>query len=286
MATAPDPAPHVALDASGWVGTVSDIGRRHHRNEDAVAIYAEPVPGSFAAMVVCDGVSTSTDSHLASQAAVGAAIQVLAAAFTDDNIEDGTDDDGTDAWLGVAERALAQSVLAADEAASEVADPDDPTPPSCTFAGALICDGFVIGGNVGDSRVYWLPDSDPAGAAQLGADDSMATELALRGVPIAQAEASPNAHAITRWLGRESPDMLTPRAAHLAASEPGWVVVCSDGLWNYCSAAADQWDLLQRTRAMAGESPVAIAEGLVAFANSQGGADNISVALARVIPAD
>lgn len=276
MATAADPAPHVALDASGWVGAVSDIGRRHHRNEDAVAIFADAVPGSFAAMVVCDGVSTSTDSHLASQAAVGAAIRVLAAA---------ADDDDADAWLEVAERALAQSVLAADRAASDVAEPDDPTPPSCTFAGALICDGFVIGGNVGDSRVYWLPDSDPADAAQLGEDDSMATELALHGVPIAQAEASPNAHAITRWLGRESPDMLTPRAAHLAATEPGWVVVCSDGLWNYCSAAADQWDLLQRTRAMAGESPVAIAEGLVAFANSQGGADNISVALARVIPA-
>ncbi|HNM96916.1 MAG TPA: hypothetical protein PKK40_03115, partial [Marmoricola sp.] len=59
-------------------------------------------------------------------------------------------------------------------------------------------------------------------------------------------------------------------------------LICSDGLWNYASAAA-----ALRTQAdAAGLSPTAdplvVADALVAWANGQGGHDNITVALARV----
>ena len=45
-----------------------DRGVRHHRNEDATATAADPAPGSRAVLVVCDGVSTSIDSDVASLA--------------------------------------------------------------------------------------------------------------------------------------------------------------------------------------------------------------------------
>jgi len=88
------------------------------------------------------------------------------------------------------------------------------------------------------------------------------------------------------------------------------VLVCSDGLWNYCSEAEDLAALVRRCAAVRSPSlapagtasgvtaaepdpepdpvaspvadPLALAEELVAWANAQGGHDNITVALARV----
>ena len=59
-------------------------------------------------------------------------------------------------------------------------------------------------------------------------------------------------------------------------------MVCSDGLWNYCSEAEDLRSLLRERRPGSGHEPVALAQALVDFANEQGGRDNITVALARL----
>ena len=75
----------------------------------------------------------------------------------------------------------------------------------------------------------------------------------------------------------------TPRQADLA--EDGWLLVCSDGLWNYCSDAADLQRLVHETVARLGATghhPPALAQALTDFANESGGIDNITVALARV----
>ena len=61
---------------------------------------------------------------------------------------------------------------------------------------------------------------------------------------------------------------------------PGWLLVCSDGLWNYASEpdrarGADRARRAPPTRSRSRWH-------LVAFANAQGGQDNITVALARV----
>ena len=68
--------------------------------------------------------------------------------------------------------------------------------------------------------------------------------------------------------------------------EPGWLMLCSDGLWNYCSAAEDLGALVSRTSGAspAAIEPLALAGALVDWANAQGGQDNISVALARIHP--
>ena len=63
------------------------------------------------------------------------------------------------------------------------------------------------------------------------------------------------------------------------------MLVCSDGLWNYCSEAADLSALFRQTAQETGSQPVALAGALVDWANAQGGRDNISVALARYDPA-
>lgn len=272
---AEDPRNHVVLSPHPWVAGQSDIGRRHHRNEDSIALAASEEVGARAVLVVCDGVSTSTESQLASQAASVAAMERLSQPMPRSDVP-------VESWLETAAQAFAEAAQAGSSAAGATAVEDDPTPPSCTMAAAVVEDNLIVGGNVGDSRVYWIPAAGPERAVQLGQDDSMANELIRRGVPRENAENAPNAHAITRWLGRTAPADVTPRLAHLLAEEPGWLIVCSDGLWNYCSAPADLWDLVQRVRSTRGDTPAEIADGLVEFANASGGADNISVVLAAL----
>ena len=284
----PDPRNHFTEAPSAWVGGVCDIGRKHSRNEDAMALTATEPAGSRATLVVCDGVSMATDSHIASLAAATAARAVL-----DQPLPRGV---GTpDALAAAAGRALTHAVLEANEAVKASVQTEVPNPPSCTFAAAIVEAGVIVAGNVGDSRVYWLPDAAEEEPRQLGQDDSYANEQMLRGVQRAEAEHGPNAHAITRWLGKDAPDDLTPHVTSVPVTSPGWLMVCSDGLWNYLSEAADLRDLLHASVARLAESepaeaqvarggptPVAVAQALVDYANDQGGRDNITVALARL----
>jgi serine/threonine protein phosphatase PrpC len=100
------------------------------------------------------------------------------------------------------------------------------------------------------------------------------------GTPRGEAENGPQAHAITKWLGRDSPD-FTPRTGSLTVAAPGWLLVCSDGLWNYASEASTIQSLIADLRSE-DPSPLTLAIALVNWANAQGGKDNISVALARL----
>ncbi len=275
----PDPRDHFAEEPAAWVGGVCDIGRRHSRNEDAMALLGSGRPLQQGVLVVCDGVSNTTDSHIASLAAARAARDVL-----DDPVPRGMG--LPDAVIGVIATRLGQAVVAARQAVVETTpDVKDPTPPSCTFVAALIDEGLAVVGNVGDSRAYWLPDAPSSEPRQLSSDDSFAAEQMREGMPRKDAETGPNAHAITRWLGIDSPDDLTPHVASLQLTEDGWLMLCSDGLWNYCSDALALRQLLADTVTRLGTHglhPPTLAQALVDFANAAGGVDNITVALARV----
>jgi serine/threonine protein phosphatase PrpC len=280
---------HWTEHPAAWVAGVCDRGVRHARNEDAMALAASgPAPGAdaahaagrpFAALVVCDGVSSAPDSDVASLAAARAARDVL--------VEGGPAgaspvDAGTTARMGAWSARLGDAVRAANEAVrASAADAEHrENPPSCTFAAAVVDGPLVVTGWVGDSRAYWLPDEGDA--HQLSVDDSWAQEMTARGVPRAQAESSPQAHAITRWLGPDAPDP-TARTAATLPDGPGWVLVCSDGLWNYCSPADELAALVRSTEETTGREPGALAAALVRWANAQGGRDNITVALARFL---
>jgi serine/threonine protein phosphatase PrpC len=72
----------------------------------------------------------------------------------------------------------------------------------------------------------------------------------------------------------------------MTLTEPGWLMLCSDGLWNYCSAAEELAALVRKTSdtSPTANDPLLLAGALVDWANAQGGQDNITVALARVQP--
>ncbi len=264
---------HYTEQPASWVAACCDKGIRHHRNEDATAVGADPEPGSRAVLVVCDGVSTSSDSDVASLAGARAARDLLVASRPTGL---GTPESVTAAMA----QTLRQAATAANEAVIANTAPDSENAASCTFAAAVLEGNEISFGNVGDSRIYWIPDqgSDEP-PAQLSVDDSVAQARIAMGVPRDEAENGPQAHAITKWLGRDSPD-FAPRTGNRSVTAPGWLLVCSDGLWNYASEAADIQSLIAEL-GDADQDPLPLAESLVKWANEQGGRDNIGVALAR-----
>jgi serine/threonine protein phosphatase PrpC len=263
-ARAPNPRDHWSQEIAPWLGAVTDKGRRHQRNEDAMALTGEPRAGGRAVLVVCDGVSTAPDSDRASLAAATAACEVLTEPAPVDGLED---------------RMQAAATAARDAVVATTPARTGPNPPSCTFVAGVVDGNVLVTASIGDSRAYWLPDAGEA--RQVSTDDSWLAEAVAMGMSPADAERSPQAHAITRWLGVDGPEP-TPHTTRVDLDGPGWVVVCSDGLWNYCSPAKDLADLVHGVAQAGDGRPVAVADALVAWANEQGGHDNITVVLARI----
>jgi len=259
-AKAPSEADHYAEAPSDWVGGVCDRGVTHARNEDAMALWADE---TRAVLVVCDGVSTSNDSDVAARVAATTARDVLTRAVS--------------AGEPIAE-AFVDAVAAANDQVVATTAADSTNAASATFAAAVVADGRVHFANLGDSRVYFIGEDS---RMLLSVDDSLAQAFIEQGMTRADAESLPRAHAITKWLGRDAAEIV-PRVGELDLPGPGWVVVCSDGLWNYASSPEELGE--QLAAAATDAEPATVAGRLVAWANSRGGKDNITVALARCVP--
>lgn len=275
-ARAPSERDHFVEQPASWVAAVCDRGVRHERNEDGLAVAASAEQGTRCVLVVCDGVSTSTDSHLASLAAARRARDVLAA-----NQATGMDTPQSRDAAMFASLTDAAAKAQATVLANTAADSDNAA--SCTFTAAVLEGGRIFHANLGDSRSYWF--GDDGRNLQLTTDDSVAQARIAMGVPREEAESGYGAHAITRWLGRDAEEIV-PTCGALDVPGPGWLLTCSDGLWNY---ASEPDALAAQLRAAIGpgispSDPLPIARSLVTWANGQGGRDNISVALARVSP--
>jgi serine/threonine protein phosphatase PrpC len=181
----------------------------------------------------------------------------------------------TDALVG----ACADANAAAVGVAHTLGDPSEP--PSCTFVAAVVVGSLITAAWCGDSRAYWFPDG--GGPRQLTIDHSLGTEMMAAGRSRAEAESDPAFHTITRWLGVDSVDH-TPEVASQSIEGPGWLLVCSDGLWNYASALDEMAAQLSSAQSTAGPDPLPMCAALVDWANAAGGHDNITAALARCDP--
>lgn len=263
---------HYALHPASWVAGVCDRGVTHARNEDALALAAQQQPDSHAALVVCDGVTTAANSDVASLAAARAALAVLATPLSRGVA-------GATSAHTAAGHLFAQAVQAAQDAVL-AASVDNPGPAgACTFVAAVASGPMVWHAAVGDSRAYLFPDDGEP--VLLTRDDSMAEMLIETGMTRAEAERMPVAHTITRWLGVEAPD-LDPHLGSAPVLGPSWLLVCSDGLWNYASAARDLCAVFRASQRAVGDDPVDLSGALVKFATDQGGHDNITAAVARI----
>ena len=272
----PQPRDHLEEAPTAWVAGVCDRGVTHTRNEDSQAMVASAEPGQFAALVVCDGVSSVPRSDEASLAAARAAVAALDPPLDFDAPTRPEPD-----WPAL----LVAAAQAGNDAVAQIAGPAELSGhncPSCTFVAAVVDSGRITAASVGDSRAYWLPDAGTA--ATLTTDDSWAQEMIAAGMTREHAERAPQAHAITRWLGPDAPP-VDPPVTTCEPDGPGWLCVCSDGLWNYCSEADDLSRLVHESAALHDDDPLDTARALVDWVNARGGRDNVTVVLARLVPA-
>ncbi|MFG2597160.1 PP2C family serine/threonine-protein phosphatase [Streptomyces sp. NPDC048462] len=257
----------------GSVAAVTDRGLRHHRNEDSFAISTAALPDGTPAVVaiVCDGVSSASRPDEASAAATAAANESLL-----ESLPRGTHP----------QQAMHEAIVAASESVNRLAQEPgkgaerDPhrhqNAPACTLVGAIMANGLLIVGWVGDSRVYWVPEDRSSPPARLTEDDSWAAQMVAAGLMNeAEAYADERAHAITGWLGADSYE-LEPHTASFKPDRPGVAVICTDGLWNYAESAAE---MSAAVPADAYERPLHGAQVLVGHALDGGGHDNVTVAL-------
>ena len=258
-----------AAAARGDVACASHIGLRHETNQDAAALGIDG-SGHHIVLVVADGVSSTEGAEECARVASHTARDYLAATM-DQGLPINDDDTVT-----LFERTFQKTHEAVVSGSGPIG--------ACTLAAAVATHDRIVVGNIGDTRTYWFPDDgDPI---RLSIDDSMAQAQMDLGLSREEAERGMGAHAITKWIGASATD-VAPRVMAYQPQQSGWLLVCSDGLWNHVPDAGDfarlMADLVSKahTDDHGHASPAGVADGLIAYANNCGGHDNITVALWR-----
>ena len=258
-----------AAAARGDVACASHIGLRHETNQDAAALGIDG-SGHHIVLVVADGVSSTEGAEECARVASHTARDYLAATM-DQGLPINDDDTVT-----LFERTFQKTHEAVVSGSGPIG--------ACTLAVAVATHDRIVVGNIGDTRTYWFPDDgDPI---RLSIDDSMAQAQMDLGLSREEAERGMGAHAITKWIGASATD-VAPRVMAYQPQQSGWLLVCSDGLWNHVPDAGDlarlMADLVSKahTDDHGHASPAGVANGLIAHANNCGGHDNITVALWR-----
>ncbi|MFZ6688500.1 PP2C family protein-serine/threonine phosphatase [Undibacterium sp. SXout11W] len=233
--------------------SASHRGLQHTENQDAVAM--RDSDGIFA-LALADGVSTACRSKEAARVAVTTALASLQT-YSD---------------MSASQR-LQIAVSAANDAICALPY-DDPVlaEPEATIVVAMIEAGQLHYAWVGDSRLYVISRDS---VMQLTEDDSWLNQQVKAGISINTAMKDRNAHCITQCLGMRD-DVPNIHVASMALEGDMTILLCSDGLWNYC-------DSLEKMLALF-DSMLTVSDQclkLINFANQQGGHDNISVILHR-----
>jgi len=228
----------------------------------------------MAVACVSDGVSTSAHAEDASALAVEAACDFLAERLRRAKASFDIGDAVAEAFTRANDRVVT-------EAGTAVAGTW-----ACTLVVAVVWHDQIVVGNVGDSRCYWMPDDgDPK---TLSTDDSIAQAQIEMGVTREVAESSSGAHAITKWLGPGA-QAVQPSLSSMTVTQPGWLLTCSDGLWNYASdpaaMAASLRDAVTASTTDDDDPPAwTVCRQMIDWANLLGGHDNIAVTLVRLRP--
>ena len=233
----------------GRTVALTDTGRKRRHNEDVYVVD----PPIFA---IADGMGGAK----AGEVAAGLAADALR----------GEGGSGEDAVVGLIQKANRRVYQRAteDAAASGM---------GTTMTVALLEDGRVQIGHVGDSRAYLIRDGE---LSQLTDDHSLVGELVRSGkLTPEDAESHPQRSVITRVLGTDPEvdvDTIT-----VETREGDLFLLCSDGLYSMVGNERIL-ELVERHR---GDLDAA-AKALVTAANKGGGEDNITVVAFEIAGAE
>jgi protein phosphatase len=248
------------------IATCTDPGMVRSHNEDSVAADA-----SIGVAVLADGMG----GYNAGEVASGMATTVLTTELQ--HLLASGEAGGMD---GDAGRERAESILRSEiaKANASIFQAAQSQPQyagmGTTLVVALFYDNRVTVAHIGDSRVYRLRGDD---FAQVTKDHSLLQEQIDSGmITPEQARFSQNKNLVTRALGIDP--TVDPEVREYATQPGDLWLLCSDGLNDMVS---DE-DIAMTLQALSSNLKLA-SQQLVQMANDNGGRDNVSVVLVRVV---
>lgn len=251
-------------------GQRSHVGQVRDNNQDSMLCFTASMSAmetqpSFGLFIVADGMGGHEDGEKASSTAT----RVIARHVTNDifvpllNGETGGDSDRP-----TVSEVLRNAVQRANDMVSERV-PDGGT----TVTAAAIMGHLAYIAHVGDSRAY-LISSDLI--EQVTRDHSLVQRLIeLDQLTPEDAIDHPQRNVLYRAIGQS--DNLDVDAITRQIPPGGYLMICSDGLWNLISKDEIKQIVLENHN-----NTQQACEQLVALANERGGSDNITVVVVRV----
>lgn len=233
----------------------TDIGLKREENQDR-AWYGQL--GSDAVLaIVCDGMGGENAGSVASELAVRLFVDKIKAGFHDSMEETGI------------RNLMIGSILSTNAAIYEKACQNaDMTGMGTTCVAVIVYRSRAYIINIGDSRAYWVCGDR---IEQITKDHTMVRMLVDQGkLEERDIKQHPQRNFITRAVGAEA--TVSADYFEIELCEQDLLLLCSDGLSSYCEE--------DRILSIIRENELERAsELLVAYANEQGGYDNVTVVL-------
>ncbi len=249
-------------------GCGQSIGKQREHNEDCLFAFSVTTGGEansapLGLYIVADGMGGHQYGEVASSAAVRTMANYLLKRFHAYLINPS---EGMEEPLQEMMRA---AITEAQRAVTQAA-PGSGT----TLTAALVLGQQMTIGHVGDSRAYALRADGRVEV--LTRDHSLVKRLEELGqISSEEASAHPQRNVLYRALGQG--EMLEPDIFTTPFPQPGYLLLCSDGLWsvlpddNLCNLVT------------AAPNLHSACQNLIAVANDAGGPDNISAVLVQLI---
>ncbi len=234
----------------------TDIGK--HRSENQDSYHFKIIDDRIAYGIVCDGMGGANGGKTASQTAVDVMSEIIEQFFE------------TESAPYQITTLFRRAIRMANDKIYQLSQQNpELAGMGTTLVIAIMIKNDLYIANVGDSRAYlFFGDS----VQQISVDHSAVQELVEQGkITRDEAKNHPGKNIITRALGVDSMVEFDYYTYNFLAGDR--VLLCSDGLSNYCS---DETLLSIVT----GPQPLTkIVDMLIDYANEQGGRDNITALL-------
>ena len=248
------------------ITTCTDPGMVRSHNEDSVA--ADPANGL---VVLADGMGGYNAGEVASGMATTVIVtemRQLLSGVRPHDVDQGSSEQ-------VAARLVREQVLKANTSIYQAAQSQPQyAGMGTTLVVCLFYDNRVLVAHLGDSRLYLQREGR---FKQVTRDHSLLQEQIDSGIiTVEQAKKAAHKNLVTKALGI---DPVVEPEIHEYATKPGDIyLLCSDGL---CDMVEDE-DIGMTLEALGSNLKLA-AQQLVQMANDNGGRDNVSVILVRVL---
>jgi len=251
------------------VGTAQSVGMQRENNEDSLFVINLIMSDSvsqlpFGLYIMADGMGGYLHGEVASRAAVRAFADYISRKLIPSliSIDSGPLNESLQELMEEGVREAQQAVLRRAPGGGT------------TLTAALLLGEQVTLAHVGDSRAYFIY---PDGRIQPMTNDHSLVKrlLDLGQLTEEQARNYPQKNVLYRALGQLDPfkpDILSHMMPH-----PGYMVLCSDGLWG----VLPDLEIFQIITSAA--NPSEACQSLVDAANGAGGPDNISVIVVQYL---